>query len=431
MIDDNKFKVKTVEINEDGTYGKFVCEPLDRGYGITLGNSLRRVLLASLDGVAITSIKIDGVLHEFSTIPGVREDVSEIILNLKQVRMKFLDDDIDALDITVDISGECEFTANDLNVNSDIEILNPDLHIATLDTDANIRMQCHIERGKGYVPSTKNKKETDMIGVIPIDSIFSPIVRTNYEVGNIRVGNEMDYDSLTLEVTTDGSITAENAVAKAASIMISYLNYFQDIATDAKVNDTLAEFTNKDGEEPEVPEEPDLNDIKIDVLDLSVRASNCLKRANIYTLGDLVERTEDDLSKIRNLGKKSVDEIIEKLQKEGYDLAYRKLGRDSSARKALLRSIVTSLFQHERIETTEAKAKELRKVADKMLTLAKRGDLHARRQVLAYMMDEDVVKKLFDEIAPKYKDRQGGYTRIIKTGVRQGDAAPMVIIELV
>ena len=159
-----------------------------------------------------------------------------------------------------------------------------------------------------------------MIGVIPIDSIFSPIVRTNYEVGNIRVGNEMDYDSLTLEVTTDGSITAENAVAKAASIMISYLNYFQDIATDAKDNDTLAEFTNKDGEEPEVPEEPDLNDIKIDVLDLSVRASNCLKRANIYTLGDLVERTEDDLSKIRNLGKKSVDEIIEKLQKEGYDL---------------------------------------------------------------------------------------------------------------
>ena len=320
MIDDNKFKVKTVEINDGGTYGKFVCEPLDRGYGITLGNSLRRVLLASLDGVAITSIKIDGVLHEFSTIPGVREDVSEIILNLKQVRMKFLDDDINELDITVDISGECEFTANDLNVNSDIEILNPDLHIATLDTDAEIRMQCHIERGKGYVPSTKNKKETDMIGVIPIDSIFSPIVRTNYEVGNIRVGNEMDHDSLTLEVTTDGSISAENAVAKAASIMISYLNYFQDIATDAKVNDTLAEFTNKDGEEPEAPTEPDLNDIKIDVLDLSVRASNCLKRANIYTLGALVERTEDDLSKIRNLGKKSVDEIIEKLQKEGYDL---------------------------------------------------------------------------------------------------------------
>ena len=221
-----------------------------------MGNSLRRVLLASLDGVAITSIKIDGVLHEFSTIPGVREDVSEIILNLKQVRIKFLDDDVDEVDITIDISGECEFTANDLNVNSDIEILNPDLHIATLDTEADIHMQCHIERGKGYVPSTQNKKETDMIGVIPIDSIFSPIVRTNYSVGNIRVGNEMDYDSLTLEVTTDGSITTENAVAKAASIMISYLNYFQNIATDAKVNDEKAIFTDDDGEPVEESTEP-------------------------------------------------------------------------------------------------------------------------------------------------------------------------------
>ena len=207
-----------------------------------------------------------------------------------------------------------------LNVNSDIEILNPDLHIATLDTEADIHMQCHIERGKGYVPSTQNKKETDMIGVIPIDSIFSPIVRTNYSVGNIRVGNEMDYDSLTLEVTTDGSITTENAVAKAASIMISYLNYFQNIATDAKVNDEKAIFTDDDGEPVEESTEPDKGKIKIEILDLSVRASNCLKRANIYTIGDLTERTEDDLSKIRNLGKKSVDEIIEKLEMHNYYL---------------------------------------------------------------------------------------------------------------
>ena len=319
MIDDNKFKVKTVESN-NGTYGKFVCEPLDRGYGITLGNSLRRVLLSSLDGVAITSIKIDGVLHEFSTIPGVREDVSEVILNLKELRMRFTRDDIQELDITVDVTGECEFTAKDLDVNSDIEILNPDLHIATLDSDASIHMQCHIERGKGYVPSTKNKKETDMIGVIPIDSIFSPIVKTNYEVGNVRVGNEMDYDSLTLEVTTDGSISAENSVAKAASIIIGYLNYFQSIATDEMVNDTLPPFTSENGEEPEEDQGEDLTQVKIDVLDLSVRASNCLKRANIYTLGDLVERTEDDLSKIRNLGKKSVDEIIDKLKDYGFDL---------------------------------------------------------------------------------------------------------------
>ncbi|KMO85435.1 DNA-directed RNA polymerase subunit alpha [Megasphaera cerevisiae DSM 20462] len=320
MIDDNKFKVKTVDRSDDGTYGKFVCEPLDRGYGITLGNSLRRVLLSSLDGVAITSIKIDGVLHEFSTISGVREDVSEIILNLKQLRLKFTRDDVDEVDITVDVTGECEFTAKDLDVNSDIEILNPELHIATLDTDAHVHIQCHIERGKGYVPSTKNKKETDMIGVIPIDSIFSPIVRTNYEVGNIRVGNEMDYDSLTLEVTTDGSIAAENAVAKAASIMVSYLDYFQKIASDPAANEALAPFTTPDGEVPEEDKGPDIGQIKIDVLDLSVRASNCLKRANIYTLGDLVERTEDDLSKIRNLGKKSVDEIIEKLKDYGFDL---------------------------------------------------------------------------------------------------------------
>lgn len=320
MIDDNKFKVKTVERSDDGTYGKFVCEPLDRGYGITLGNSLRRVLLSSLDGVAITSIKIDGVLHEFSTLPGVREDISEIILNLKQLNLKFTRDEVDELDITVDVSGECEFTAKDLDVNSDIEILNPELHIATLDTDAHIHMQCHIERGKGYVPSTKNKRDTDVIGVIPIDSIFSPIVRTNYEVGNIRVGNEMDYDSLTLEVKTDGSIAAENAVAKAASIMVSYLDYFQKIASDPTANEALAPFTTPDGETPEEPAGPELSQVKIDVLDLSVRASNCLKRANIYTLGDLVERTEDDLSKIRNLGKKSVDEIIEKLKDYGFDL---------------------------------------------------------------------------------------------------------------
>ena len=320
MSDDNKFKIDIAHKSEDGKYGKFVCEPLDRGYGITLGNSLRRILLASLDGVAITSIKIDGVLHEFSTIPGVREDVTDIILNLKQLCMKFTRDDIDELDITVDVNGECEFTAKDLDVNTDIEILNPELHIATLDTDAHIHMQCHIERGKGYVPSTKNKKDTDMIGVIPIDSIFSPVVRTNYEVGNIRVGNEMDYDSLSLEVWTDGSITAENAVAKAASIMISYLNFFQDIATNPKVNETNGEFVNNDQPGEDTESGADTAGIKIEVLDLSVRASNCLKRANIYTIADLLEHTEDDLAKIRNLGKKSVDEIIEKLRDYGYNL---------------------------------------------------------------------------------------------------------------
>lgn len=319
MIEDKKLKVEAVEKSEDSRYGKFVCEPLDRGYGITLGNSLRRILLSSLDGAAITSIKIDGVLHEFSTIPGVREDVTDIILNLKQLCLKLYGEE-DQTDIVVDVSGECELTANDIAAaNSDIEILNPDLHIATLDKDAHIHMTLHVERGKGYVPSTKNKKDTDMIGVIPIDSIFSPIQRAKYEVGNVRVGNEMDFDSLTLEVWTDGSVTAENAVAKAASIMISYLEYFQKLASDPDVKKAAGKFA-EETQAVEAPETVDLTKIKIDVLDLSVRASNCLKRANIYTLADLVERTEDDLAKIRNLGRKSVDEIIEKLEYEGYSL---------------------------------------------------------------------------------------------------------------
>lgn len=319
MIDDNKFKIEVVENSDDNHYGKFVCEPLDRGYGITLGNSLRRILLSSLDGVAITSIKIDGVLHEFSTIPGVREDVTDIILNLKQLCLKFTHDEIDETDIVIDVTGECELTAKDLDINTDIEILNPELHIATLDKDAQFHMTVHIERGKGYVPSTQNKKDTDMIGVIPIDSIFSPIVRAKYEVNNIRVGNEMDYDSLTLEVWTDGSIAAENAVAKAASILSSYLEYFKCLGDD-NANNAIGKFTGGTTEGPEEDVRPDLTTIKIDVLDLSVRASNCLKRANIYTLADLVDRTEDDLSKIRNLGRKSIDEIIEKLATEGYYL---------------------------------------------------------------------------------------------------------------
>ena len=320
MSNDNNFKVKSVEIKDDGCYGKFVCEPLDRGYGITLGNSLRRVLLSSLEGVAITSIKIDGVLHEFSTITGVREDVSEIILNLKQVRMRFTRDDIQEADITVDISGESEFTAACLNVNSDIEILNPDLHIATLDADAHIHMQCHIESGKGYVPSTRNKKDTDSIGVIPIDSIFSPILRANYEVNDVRVGNEMDYDSLVLELQTDGSIKAHDAVASAAVLMMQHLDCFKGIATDSRVDAINQKFVNPDGEEPEEMDGPDIIEEKIDILQLSVRASNCLKRANIYTIGNLIGHTEGDLAKIRNLGKKSVDEIIEKLKDYELDL---------------------------------------------------------------------------------------------------------------
>lgn len=311
MIEEKNFTIETVELSDDGRYGKFVCEPLDRGYGITLGNSLRRVLLSSLDGVAITSIKIDGVLHEFSTIPGVREDVTDIILSLKKVCFKAYSEADLPLDIMVDISGEREFTAGDIIVPSELEILNKDLHIATLDTDARIVMTLRVDRGHGYVPATKNKCEDDAIGVIPIDSIFSPVLRANYVVTDTRVGNELDHDKMALDVTTDGSIDASDAVAKAAAVLMSYLCQFTHLASDSNVIDISGCLGSEgnDAEETEI----DLENIKIDDLELSVRAFNCLKRANINTLADLVEKTEDDLSKVRNLGKKSIDEIKERL----------------------------------------------------------------------------------------------------------------------
>lgn len=312
MIEEKSFDINKVEVSEDGSYGKFVCEPLDRGYGITLGNSLRRVLLSSLDGVAITSIKIDGVLHEFSTIPGVREDVTDIILNLKKVCFRAYSEAVLPLEVVVDIQKEGEFKAADIVVPSELEVLNGDLHIAELDSDANIRMTLTIDRGRGYVPAVKNKHEDQEIGVIPIDSIFSPILRANYTVEDTRVGNELDYDKMTLEVTTDGSITAADAVAKSATILMLYLRKFQNIATDKEI----IAIGNTREEEQEGKEDPEVDyaGVRIEELELSVRAFNCLKRANINTLGDLLERTEEDLAKVRNLGKKSIEEIKQRLE---------------------------------------------------------------------------------------------------------------------
>jgi len=290
MSEEKKLKIEKVDIADGGRYGKFVCEPLDRGYGITLGNSLRRILLSSLDGAAITSIKIDGVLHEFSTIPGIREDVTDIILNLKQLCIK--------------VEEEAQLPL--------------EVHFATMDETAHLVMDVVIERGKGYVPSTKNKKDTDVIGCIPIDSIFSPILRAKYEVSDVRVGNEMDFDKLTLEVWTDGSITAADAVAKSAAIMIGYLGNFTKLAHSADVVDVntgeggiVIDPVGSDNEEPAVDDGP--AKISIDELELSVRAYNCLKRAGINTIADLLDKTIDDLGKVRNLGKKSIDEIEEKL----------------------------------------------------------------------------------------------------------------------
>ncbi len=327
MSEEKKLKIEKVDIAEGGRYGKFVCEPLDRGYGITLGNSLRRILLSSLDGAAITSIKIDGVLHEFSTIPGIREDVTDIILNLKQLCIKVEEDVQLPLEVHFDFQKDGVLTAADLaeQFPPEVEVLNPELVIATMDETAHLVMDVVIERGKGYVPSTKNKKDTDVIGCIPIDSIFSPILRAKYEVSDVRVGNEMDFDKLTLEVWTDGSITAADAVAKSAAIMIGYLGNFTKLAHSADVVDVntgeggiVIDPVGSDNEEPAVDDGP--AKISIDELELSVRAYNCLKRAGINTVYDLTEKSEAEMMKVRNLGRKSLEEVKIKLADLGLGL---------------------------------------------------------------------------------------------------------------
>lgn len=315
MIENRSFTIKPVTLDDNDRHGRFECEPLERGYGITLGNSLRRVLLSSLDGVAITSIRIDGVLHEFSTVPGVREDVTDIILNLKKIRFIAYDEAEFPIAVRVDISKAGPFCAGDINLPAEIDVLNKDLVLCNLDEDAHLSMEITINQGHGYVPFTKNKKDDDVIGVIPIDSIYSPVVKCNYEVTDTRVGNEMNYDKLTIDLETDGSISAPDAIAKAAAILIGCFENFRQLASSpmpvAQPEEVAVEetATKTDGTAP-----VDLSQVPIDELDLSVRAFNCLKRAEINMVGQLTDKTEDELTRVRNLGKKSVDEIKIKLE---------------------------------------------------------------------------------------------------------------------
>lgn len=293
MIEIEKPNMTVIEMSEDGRYGKFVWEPLERGYGITLGNSLRRVLLSSLQGAAVTAIRIDGVLHEFSTIPGVREDVTSIILNIKELCLKL---HVDAPKILrIDASGEGDVTAGDIIADSDVEILNPDLHIATLDADATLKMEIYVDTGRGYVPADKNKKADQPIGLIPVDSIYSPLTRVKFQVTDTRVGNVTNYDKLTLEVWTDGSIRPDDAISKAAGILVSYLQLFQKDTLE-----TVAHVVTSDDESVEA--DIDENDattttdkvllMTIEDLDLSVRSNNCLKRAGINTVLDLSKKNQ-------------------------------------------------------------------------------------------------------------------------------------------
>lgn len=310
MIEIEKPRIETEEMTD--TYGRFVVEPLERGYGITLGNSLRRILLSSLPGAAVTSVKIDGVLHEFSTIPGVVEDTTDIILNLKELIVKLHEDGPITVRLEADAPGEV--TAGDISVPSSVEILNPDLHIATLAEGGRLHMEMTLQRGRGYVSAERNKKPDQPIGVIAVDSIFTPVRRVNYRVEDTRVGQRTDYDRLILEVWTDGTIAPNEAVSLSAKILTEHLRFFISLDEQAEGMEIMVE--------KEAEAKDRLLEMTIEELDLSVRSYNCLKRAGINTVEELIRRTEEDMMKVRNLGKKSLQEVKEKLA--ALDLSLRK-----------------------------------------------------------------------------------------------------------
>ena len=311
MIEFEQPNIKCLEIDNEKNYAKFVCEPLERGYGITIGNSLRRILLSSLPGSAITSVKIEGVLHEFSTIPNVVEDVPEIIVNLKNVRLKL--DKNEEKTLRINFKGEGEVTAGDIMTDGTVEILNPDLHIATISEGGSLVMELTAEMGRGYNTAEKNKKENQPLGVLPIDSIYTPVKKVNYSVENTRVGQMVDYDKLTIEVWTDGSLKPYEALSLAAKVMTGHLDLFIDLSEATKNTQVMIE-------KEEFKKEKVL-EMSIEDLELSVRSFNCLKRANISTVEDLTNKTESDMMKVRNLGKKSLDEVTNKLHSLGLDFA--------------------------------------------------------------------------------------------------------------
>lgn len=308
MIEIEKPNIHVLEFKEN--YGKFAVEPLERGFGHTVGNSLRRILLSSLPGAAVTSIKIEGILHEFSTIPGVKEDVTELILTLKELSMKIEGDGLKTLKI--EHKGEGVITAGDIYCPTGVEILNKDLHIATLTEDANLYMEIYVERGRGYVSAETNKSESMPIGVIPVDSIYTPVHKCSYSVENTRVGARTDFEKLVLELWTDGSINPQEGVSLAAKILVEHLNLFIDLSENLSAMEIMVE--KEEGKKEKVLE------MTIEELDLSVRSYNCLKRAGINTVEELTEKTDDDMMKVRNLGKKSLEEVIQKLEELGFGL---------------------------------------------------------------------------------------------------------------
>ena len=312
MIEIERPRIETEEISSDSTYGRFVVEPLERGFGTTLGNSLRRVLLSSLPGVAVKSIKIDGVVHEFSTIPGVKEDVTEIVLNIKGLIAKLHCDGPKTVEIAVE--GPCMVTADSIKCDREVEILNPDLHIATLGEGAKLYMEIVLDKGRGYISGERNKQSMPqgVIGELAVDSIYTPVLQVNFNVEPTRVGQSIDYDKLTLEVWTNGVITAQEAVSLAAKVLTDHLTLFVDLSDKGKSTEIMVEKDDKGKEK--------VLEMTIEELDLSVRSFNCLKRAGINTVEDLLSKSEEDMMKVRNLGRKSLEEVIWKLASLGFNL---------------------------------------------------------------------------------------------------------------
>ena len=311
MVEIERPRIECIETPGDDSYGKYVVEPLERGYGTTLGNSLRRILLSSLPGTAVTTIKIAGIQHEFSTIPGVKEDVTEIVLNIKGIIARLHCQGTKT--VYIEATGECEVTAGDIKADGEVEILNPDLHIATLGPDASLSIEMTIGHGRGYASAERNKLAQPIIGVIPIDSIYTPVLKVNYTVENTRVGNMTDFDKLTLEVWTDKTISARDAVSLGAKILCDHFTLFTDLSETISSTATVVE---------KITEQRDkVLEMTIEELDLSVRSFNCLKRANINTVGDLISKTEDEMIKVRNLGRKSLEEVVHKLAMMGLSLA--------------------------------------------------------------------------------------------------------------
>ena len=311
MVEIEKPRIECIDSQEDVSYGKYIVEPLERGYGTTLGNSLRRILLSSLPGTAATSIKIAGVQHEFSTVPGVKEDVTEIVLNVKQIIAKMNCDGVKT--VYIDAAGECEVTAGDIKADGEVEILNPEQHICSLGPDASFNMEITLSHGRGYVPSDKNKTPNMPIGTIAVDSIYTPVYKVNYTVENTRVGNMTDYDKLTLEVWTDSTISARDAVSLGAKILSDHLSLFTNLSETVASKPTMAEKAETHRDK--------VLEMTIEELDLSVRSFNCLKRANINNVEDLISRTGEDMMKVRNMGRKSLEEVQNKLAMMGLSLA--------------------------------------------------------------------------------------------------------------